>query len=137
MRYRRIRYQYTRVLSETQTDLLATPYAGSPHVPVAHTRWRPAADLFETDSAFVAHLDVAGVLEEDIEITLYTNAVIIHGKRDLPDCGEARYHTAGIRHGPFRVALPVSDDIDADHTTARLENGLLIITMPKLMGAER
>jgi HSP20 family protein len=137
MRYRRIRYQYTRILSETQTDLLATPYAGSPAVPVAYARWRPAADLFEIDTAFIAHVEAAGVLEKDVEITLYTNAVIVQGLRECPDCGDARYYVAGIRHGPFRVELPLPDEIDADEATARIEHGLLVITLPKLSREER
>jgi HSP20 family protein len=57
---------------------------------------------------------------------------VIRGQRRLPACQEgAVYHAAGIRQGPFELALPVPAPVDPDAVEARYERGLLRVTLPK------
>jgi HSP20 family molecular chaperone IbpA len=100
---------------------------------LAEPRWRPAVDLYETPGAVRVTVDLAGVEEDDVEILLFDDAVVIEGTRVLPACeGEAVYHAAAIRQGPFRAAVALPAPVDTGAVEARFERGLLRVALPKL-----
>ncbi|MGH7278701.1 MAG: Hsp20/alpha crystallin family protein, partial [Candidatus Rokuibacteriota bacterium] len=91
-------------------------------------------DLYETPEAIRVTAELAGVDEDDVEILLFDDAVVIEGTRILPACeGEALYHAATIRQGPFRLAVPLPAAVDTGAVEARLERGLLFVTLPRLV----
>src|SRR5579884_2601631 len=79
--------------------------------------WRPPIDIHETPEAIVVKMELAGVGEDDIEITLYDNALVVSGQRqnDIPPDEPVCYHEAQVRYGPFRadILLPFSIDPEA------------------------
>jgi HSP20 family molecular chaperone IbpA len=95
--------------------------------------WRPAMDIHETPSAVLVKIELAGIDEESIEITLYPNAILVTGQRvDDSDCDEETYyHEAQIRYGPFRADAYLSTPIKAELASAVYLNGLLRITLPR------
>jgi HSP20 family protein len=137
MRYRRLGYRYTLVSSQTTTWTLG-PLWREPvlNLVLGRPQWRPDADMCETAAAVEVVVDLAGVEEDDLEIQLFDNALIVEGQRRLPACDTAGiYHAAGVRQGPFRLALPLPAAIDAEKVEARYERGLLQITLGKLEAA--
>ena len=79
-------------------------------------------------------IELAGMREEDIEVTLYEDALVVSGERyDDHEHGEKMYyHEAQIRYGPFRVEVFTSTSIDREAVEARYENGFLWVILPKL-----
>src|SRR5579883_101938 len=100
--------------------------------------WRPLADIFESALMMTVKIELAGMKEEDIDVTLYEDALVISGERH--EDHEAQeglyYHEAQIRYGPFRVEVPVPASIDCDAVTARYENGFLSVNLPKLPASQ-
>jgi HSP20 family molecular chaperone IbpA len=95
-------------------------------------RWRPDADAYETATTIEITVDLAGVEEEDFEVQLFEDVVVVEGHRRLPACDEgAVYHAAGIRQGPFQVALPLPAPVAPEGVQARYERGLLRLSLPK------
>lgn len=95
--------------------------------------WRPPIDIHETPDALHVKIELAGMSEESIDVTLYENALVVTGQRE-DDCEHdegVSYHEAQIRYGPFRadVLLPVS--VRHDATDATYENGFLRVRLPK------
>jgi hypothetical protein len=84
-------------------------------------------------------MELAGMREEDIEVTLYEDALVVTGRRDEdPDHGDTTfYHEAQIRYGTFRAEVLLPTAVDRDHVEARYENGFLRISLPKMVRAER
>jgi HSP20 family molecular chaperone IbpA len=78
-------------------------------------------------------IELAGMREEDIEVTLYEDALVVSGERqDDPERSEnLYYHEAQIRYGPFRVEVLILSPIDRDGIQARYENGFLWVDLPK------
>jgi HSP20 family protein len=102
---------------------------------VAPTRWRPAADVCETDATVSVAVELAGVDEEDLEIELYPDALVVEGLRrpaSFPPDGV--YLQAEIRPGPFRLVVPMPSPVDLEGVQARYERGLLTIELPKATG---
>jgi len=132
MRYRRFSYRFAEVTSAAGIRLLGDPWAALPRVNVARPQWRPAADLYETSSALMITVELPGVSEDQIEVMLYEDALVIEGVRRFEPPSDARYHSAEIRYGPFRLEVHLPSAIDRERVTARYEGGFLWITLPKL-----
>ncbi len=132
MRYRRLSYRYAVVVGSGPTWPFAEDWPGERLRFLVQGRWRPDADIYETTSTVEIVVDLAGVAEDDFEVQLFEDGLVIEGHRRLPACDEgAVYHAAGVRQGPFRVALPLPAPVDAEQVEARYDRGLLRITLPK------
>lgn len=97
-------------------------------------QWRPPADIHETPDDMRIKIELAGMTEDDIEITLYDNALVVSGSRDDDSDHDETgcYHEAQIRYGPFRTEVLLPAPVDREAVTAVYENGFLRIRLPKL-----
>ena len=133
MRYRHLSYRYAMVVRSSQTWPFGGDIWQSDRLRLlAPVRWQPDADVYETATAVEVVVDLAGVEEDDFEVQLFDDALVVEGRRQPLSCQEgAVYHAAGIRHGPFRVELPLPAPVDPERVEARYDRGLLRITLPK------
>ena len=131
MRFRHVRVRYTAVLQLPQA--FGDPWTLRSLPPVARPEWRPPCDLCEDDQEWVVKVEVGGLQEEDFEILLYEDRLIIQGYRPWSSaCAEARFHMAEIRQGRFQVEIPLLGSIRRENVTARYEQGMLSVVLPKL-----
>lgn len=135
MRYRRIRYSIASFGSLAHIEAVAALLATSGAIRVASRAWRPAAEVFETAEAVVVRVEIAGVNEEDLEIAVHPDALVVEGVRRCPPCEARRFDLAEIRHGPFRLELPMRRVVDVDRVEASYDRGLLTVVLPH--GASR
>lgn len=98
------------------------------------TPWRPAMDIHETPDSVYVKIELAGMRDEDIDVILYSDALIVTGVRaDEHEHDEsACYHEAQIRYGPFRAVALLPAPIDSNAAEARYEQGMLRVTLPKV-----
>ena len=92
--------------------------------------WRPPTDLCETEDAFIAYVEVAGVTEGNLVVSYADRMLTVTGIREYSGYRGA-YHQMEIRYGEFRtqVRLPVS--VDDDKIEASYSDGFLTVVMPK------
>lgn len=132
MRYRRLSYRYTQVISTPAPGLLGDPWSTRPPMPFAGPQWRPPADLYETATELILKAEVAGMAEEDFDIALYDDALVIEGIRPWDQIDtETQFHAVEVRYGPFRLEVPLRVAIDRDRVEARYERGFLCVTLAK------
>ncbi len=96
--------------------------------------WRPLADIRESAAMLTVKIELAGMKEEEIDVTLYEDALVVSGnRREDPEYNaNVYYHEAQIRYGPFRIEVLLLTPIDLDNVTARYENGFLWVDLPTL-----
>ena len=96
--------------------------------------WRPLADIRESAEMLMVKIELAGMKEEEIDVTLYEDALLVSGERhEEPEGNEnVYYHEAQIRYGPFRIEVILLLPIDREGVKARYENGFLWVDLPKL-----
>ena len=89
------------------------------------------ADLYEDEGHYFARLELPGVKEEDLTVELHDHQLTISSERrktaDKPD--------TAAENTVYRRIVTVPDGIDADKVSAKLEDGILTVTLPK--SAER
>lgn len=113
--------------------------------PGCDQEFTPAMDLFDTPESFVVHLALPGALKQDIAINYdFDNAELqISGVVHRPGDEEFQKHLVDgeRRVGAFDRKIKLESNgktvaVDADGITAKLENGLLEVTVPKLRKAD-
>lgn len=132
----RLRYRFVSVEYGRPAQPESMQRAGwSRFYPMPYARgevWRPPTDVYETDEHVVVMMDLAGVREEDVEVTLFTDSLVVSGsRRDAARPERVLYHEMGINFGRFRseVFLPIR--VNPECTEARYENGILSIWLLK------
>jgi HSP20 family protein len=92
--------------------------------------WSPPTDVYETENAYVVRVEVAGMREEDFEITFENNFLMISGSR--PDVPERRaYQQMEIRFGKFETVAGIPGPVDLEASRADYLEGFLTVTLPK------
>ena len=92
--------------------------------------WRPAADVTEYPDHLLVRMELAGVRREDIQVTLDGDLLQVRGVRRPPAESGGRPHQLEIATGPFERRVRLGQTPDGDAVRARLENGVLTITLP-------
>ena len=92
--------------------------------------WRPPTDVFETPDTVVVRVEIAGVRESDIQVSLADRLLVITGLRRDPSPNVA-YHQMEVRYGEFRVEVYLHWAVDESDIEAAYSNGFLQVTLPK------
>jgi len=94
-------------------------------------------DMCETDEDIRIKVDLPGVSEADIDVSLSDTSVCIKGRRQRVDETYESVLHKGRDFGDFtrRIALPC--EIDADAVDARLKKGVLTVTLPKSVSVKQ
>ena len=92
----------------------------------------PRADVSEGPSAIWVAMELPGVREEDLEISITDGELTIAGRKNGPAPGQGRRILARERtFGPFRRVFPLRTEVELDGVRATWDNGLLEVTLPK------
>jgi HSP20 family protein len=112
-------------LMETRREVL---HAVSWHVRASV--WSPPTDVYETEQAYVARVEIAGMREEDFEVSVEDNTLSISGAR--PDHTERRaFQQMEIRFGKFSTSVSLPGPVNVEQARAEYKDGFLTIVIPK------
>ena len=97
--------------------------------------WRPPADVCETERSFVVKVELAGMRDAEIAITLDERSLRIEGQRpEQRDESLRCYHQIGVSYGAFAVEVFLARPVDYDRVTAHYDDGFLFVELPKPIG---
>lgn len=92
--------------------------------------WRPPTDVYETDTAVVVRVEIAGMKDEDFSVSLTGRNLVIRGFR--PDAAERKaYHQMEILFGVFRSEVELPGPVITDRVRAEYQKGFLTVILPK------
>lgn len=94
--------------------------------------WEPAADVYETEEAVVAVLDLSGVSQEEIDLVVGRNSLTVRGERkESQRQAERTYACMEIPFGPFERTVQFTSAVDPEAAQASYSAGFLEVVMPK------
>ncbi len=94
--------------------------------------WQPPTDVYETDQDIVIKMSIPGVETDQVVVECNGDVLTICGVRKGPDPGSVlTYHQMEIRNGYFERRIIVRRPFDPDGASARYEDGLLYVFIPK------
>lgn len=100
--------------------------------PSAPEAFSPAVNLQETPKEYVITAEVPGFPKDRLEINVTEDAVTIRGERkEEKESKEGGYHLRESSSGSFQRVLALPGAVLADQAKAKLEDGVLTLTLPK------
>ena len=90
----------------------------------------PQVDVFETNEHYVLTADMPGVNKNGVEILLEGNELTIIGRRSIERPDGSLLHRE-ISERDFRRVFALDPEIDSEKITARMEQGVLVLYLPK------
>jgi HSP20 family protein len=101
------------------------------------TMFRPSIDIVDDGKMLKVSIELPGMSEKDVKITIEDGALVISGEKRL----ESKTDTADCyrverAYGAFRRVLPLPSDVDQQHIDAKMEKGVLTLGIPKVAAAE-
>ena len=92
-----------------------------------------AVDVYQTDKDVVIQAAIAGVKAEDIDITVNNDMVTIKGVRHLEhEVSPENYLYQECYWGGFSRTVILPMEVDANGVAAKLKNGILRVSLPKI-----
>ncbi len=99
--------------------------------------WHPSVDMYETDDDVVVRVDLPGVDQKDVEVTLTDNALVIKGESKYEkEIEDKNIYRRERSYGRFARTLPITTQIRADQAHAGFKNGVLEVIIPKAAEAK-
>lgn len=101
--------------------------------------WRPRLQLSETDRGVIARLELAGFSKDQIDISVEKDRVTVSAKEqpqeDSSEAGlegsQERVVYTEFQSRAFTRSFSVGFDIDSRGASAKMEDGVLAIELPK------
>jgi HSP20 family protein len=90
----------------------------------------PPASVTEIADGYVLEIEMPGVKKDGLDISFENNELTISGRRSLPAVEGTLIHRES-RPENFRRTFELDPSIDADKISAKIDQGLVTLTLPK------
>ncbi|MEJ2141752.1 MAG: Hsp20/alpha crystallin family protein [Gammaproteobacteria bacterium] len=98
----------------------------------------PSVDVIDRDDEIIVKAELPGVDKKDIEVSVTNNTVTIKGTTSHEEKEEkGDYYRCEISRGSYSRTLSLPADVDEDNTRAKVRDGILELTLPKLKKSRR
>src|ERR1700757_1739070 len=90
----------------------------------------PPASVAEIADGYTLEIEMPGVKKDGLEISVENNELTIIGRGSLPTVEGTSIHRES-RAENFRRVYEIDPSIDADKISAKIDQGLVTLTLPK------
>ena len=90
----------------------------------------PAATVLENTDGYTLEVEMPGVTKENLEMWVENNELSILGRRSTPSVHGTLLHQES-RPENFRRSFELDPSIDAGKISAKIEQGVVTLTLPK------
>lgn len=95
--------------------------------------WCPSVDVYECRGALTVVAEVPGLTPESLRVVCEERQLVISGeRRERRAAADAAFLCVERPQGRFTRAIPIESAVDLRQASARLEGGLLTVTLPRL-----
>jgi HSP20 family protein len=92
----------------------------------------PAVDVYEDEKKVVLKLEVPGIEEKDLDVSVENNVLTVKGERKFEkEEKEENFHRIERRYGSFYRAFTLPSTVDTENVNAKYEAGILKLELQK------
>ncbi|MBV9777271.1 MAG: Hsp20/alpha crystallin family protein [Acetobacteraceae bacterium] len=96
----------------------------------------PYSDIYETDEALTVLMEMPGVEREGVSVALENDVLRVEGKIDFSKYEGMEPVYTEFNVGHYTRSFALSGKIDRERIGAQLEDGVLVLTLPKAKEAQ-
>ena len=107
-------------------------FGRSSPVPTLERVWSPAVDMYETKDELAVKMELPGVSEKDIHLSITGDMLTLKGERRLEQPSKQEdYYRMERWYGRFERTLPLPFPVQSDKVKATFRDGVLTVSLPK------
>ena len=104
----------------------------SPEEALTTSNFAPPVDVYEDEHNITLKIEVPGIDEEDINVSIENNTLTVRGERRFDkDEKEENFHRVERMYGTFTRSFTLPNTLDPDQVSAHYEKGVLKIRLAK------
>lgn len=97
----------------------------------------PRADVSETDDTVEVAVEVPGLDEKDLEVSLAGDVLTVKGEHKTERVEDRKgWYLSERSYGTFYRAIPLPPGVSTEDAKASLRNGVLTVSLPKTAEAQ-
>ena len=97
----------------------------------------PRSDVVETDDAVEISVELPGMDQKDIDVSLAGDSLTIKGEKKIEKQDEKRgYYVSERSYGSVYRTIPLPPGVDVDKADATFRNGVLTVRLPQTAEAK-
>jgi HSP20 family protein len=94
--------------------------------------WHPALDIYRTEDSVLVEVELPGMKERDIQLTVEAQHLVVRGSRPsspAAESAEPAYRERPV--GDFHRVVHLPFDVDTDRSSAEYDDGVLTVHLPR------
>jgi HSP20 family protein len=108
-----------------------------PEEALTTTTLAPPVDIYEDGYNIVLKIDVPGIDEKDIDVSIQNNTLTVHGERKIEkEEKEENFRRVERQYGSFTRSFTLPSSVDPEQVSAHCDRGVLKINLAKRVEAK-
>jgi HSP20 family protein len=104
----------------------------SPEESLTSTSFAPPVDIYEDEHTITLKLEVPGIDEKNIDVSIENNTLTVHGERNIEkEEKEENFRRVERQYGSFTRSFTLPSSVDLAQVSAHYDRGVLKITLAK------
>ena len=96
------------------------------------TTLAPPVDIYEDEHNIILKIDVPGIDEKDIDVSIQNNTLTVHGERKIEkEEKEENFRRVERQYGSFTRSFTLPSSVEPGQVSARCDKGVLKISLAK------
>ena len=96
------------------------------------TSFAPPVDIYEDEHNIILKIEVPGIDEKDIDVSVQNNTLTVHGERKIEkEEKEENFRRVERQYGSFSRSFTLPSSVDPGQVSARCDKGVLNINLAK------
>jgi HSP20 family protein len=103
-----------------------------PEEALTTTALAPPVDIYEDEHNIILKIDVPGINEKDIDVSVQNNTLTVHGERKIEkEEKEENFRRVERQYGSFTRSFTLPSSVEPGQVNARCDKGVLKINLAK------
>ncbi len=103
-----------------------------PEEDLTTTSFAPPVDIYEDEHTIAVKMEVPGIDEKDIDVSIDNNTLTVHGERKIEkEEKEENFRRVERQYGSFTRSFTLPSSVDTGQVSAHYDKGVLKINLAK------
>jgi len=124
-------------LQDRISGVFREPYPAGPDEALTTANFAPPVDVYEDEHSIVLNIEVPGIDERDIDVSIVNNTLTVRGERRFEkEEKEENFQRIERHYGSFTRSFTLPNSVNPEQVSAHYDKGVLKIRLEKKVEAK-